>query len=301
MNIRNLETFVCVAQCKSFSRASASLYISQPAISQQIQKMEQELGFHLLERNHHHVNLTPAGMIFEKRAQEILQIYHSAEQECLLASYEHTEIPVQYIGFPTRSKLPAVIRTFAKDYPDCTIKTSQGKRGQLSTALLNHSATFVITPHEFIDHVKSIHSLPLYNEKHFCVMSSEHPLAEKNTLSISDLDSYPLLTPPEKNRTRHMLRLLQTVHDACPHLRCHNGYTANETIISLLSQPAIAIIPGYFCPVHPQLTIIPLDTNIEIPVVLAYYKKLNAIEKAFAQCIQNHYSSIPNSGNCELP
>jgi len=301
MNIRNLETFVCVANCKSFSRASSSLYISQPAISQQIQKMEQELGFHLLERDHHHVKLTPAGVIFEKRAQEILQLYRTAEQECLHAAYEHAEITIQYIGASTRSPLPEMIRTFAKEYPDCTIKTSQGNRSQISNALLDRSITFMITPHELIEHDKSIHILPLYNEKHFCVMSKEHPLAKKGALTLSDLDGYPLLNPPEKNRTRHMHRLLQAVRDSCPHIQCRNGYTANETVISLLSQPAIAIIPGYVCPVHPQLTTVPLNTNIEIPVVLAYYKKLNTLEKAFAQCIQNHYSSVPNSGNCEFP
>ena len=61
MNIQAIQMFVCVAEELSFSRAAEKLFVSQPAISKQIQQMERELGVTLLKRDRHQVRLTPAG------------------------------------------------------------------------------------------------------------------------------------------------------------------------------------------------------------------------------------------------
>lgn len=73
MELRQLRSFVVVAYRLSFSRAARELYLSQPALSSQIQALESSLGVKLLERNRRTVRFTPAGVSFLADAESILQ------------------------------------------------------------------------------------------------------------------------------------------------------------------------------------------------------------------------------------
>ena len=66
MTSRQLDYFSTIAECQNFSAAAKKLYVSQPAISQQIQVLEEEIGYPLIHRTRHHVELTEYGQIFEK-------------------------------------------------------------------------------------------------------------------------------------------------------------------------------------------------------------------------------------------
>ena len=72
MNLNQLRYFVSVAENGSFTRAAASQYISQTAITQQIHALEENVGAKLFDRNNRPVSLTPAGKVFLKEAREIL-------------------------------------------------------------------------------------------------------------------------------------------------------------------------------------------------------------------------------------
>lgn len=72
MTIDNLKCFILVAENLSFARAAEALYISQPAVTKQINSLEQELGVTLFTRSTRHVELTPAGMSFYKDAKDIV-------------------------------------------------------------------------------------------------------------------------------------------------------------------------------------------------------------------------------------
>lgn len=72
MNIDNLKCFILVAENLSFARAAEALYISQPAVTKQINALETELGTTLFIRSTRHVELTPIGMSFYKDAKDIV-------------------------------------------------------------------------------------------------------------------------------------------------------------------------------------------------------------------------------------
>lgn len=72
MTIDNLKCFILVAENLSFARAAEALYISQPAVTKQINSLEHELGVTLFIRSTRHVELTPAGMSFYKDAKDIV-------------------------------------------------------------------------------------------------------------------------------------------------------------------------------------------------------------------------------------
>ncbi|MDE6580698.1 MAG: LysR family transcriptional regulator, partial [Ruminiclostridium sp.] len=81
MEIRVLEYFLAVTREQSISGAAESLHLSQPTLSRQLKDLEEELGKQLLIRGNRQVTLTEEGMILRKRAEEILQLVHKAEDE----------------------------------------------------------------------------------------------------------------------------------------------------------------------------------------------------------------------------
>jgi DNA-binding transcriptional LysR family regulator len=82
LDLRQLRLFIGVAEELHFGRAAARLFITQPALSRQIQALEQALGVLLLERDHHRVDLTPPGRVLLEQARELLA--HSQRVEAAI-------------------------------------------------------------------------------------------------------------------------------------------------------------------------------------------------------------------------
>lgn len=81
MELRQLQYAIQIAAEKNFSRAAEKLHIAQPSLSQQLAKMERELGVLLFQRNTNHVDLTYAGAQFVEKAQRILDMVEQLRQE----------------------------------------------------------------------------------------------------------------------------------------------------------------------------------------------------------------------------
>ena len=109
MELRHLRYFVAVGEELSFSRAARRLHTAQPSLSQQIRDLEREVGCTLLERDHHHVSLTPAGHAFLSEARLTLG---QAERAVELARLAVRSIRI-------RSGLDCFPDTKHSFFPDC--------------------------------------------------------------------------------------------------------------------------------------------------------------------------------------
>ena len=116
MNTIQLECFIAVAEHLNFSRASEALRITQPAVSHQIQSLEEELNVKLFKRTSKSVSLTQEGIQFLPDAQLILKTALSAKER--LGQHEHF-IPFE-LGCHNRMEinlLPPILKTLADDFP----------------------------------------------------------------------------------------------------------------------------------------------------------------------------------------
>ena len=137
INFLNLEYFLVAAEELSFTKAARKHFVSQTAISRQIQQLEQELKVSLLERNTAHVRLTAAGRFFyEKTSALCAELQQTVEQTRALDYETRTHLT---LGIPSIVESHAVslhLRAFHNACPQVAVRFSAGSRQGLVTALV---------------------------------------------------------------------------------------------------------------------------------------------------------------------
>lgn len=210
MELRHLRYFVAVAEELHFGRAAKRLHISQPPLSQQIQKLEEELGVVLLERSRWHVALTPAGRRFYDRAQMILRSSNSAMAEAKrIHAGELDHLVIGFLSAVTLVGFPPFLRRFRARFPDVELTFLQLTVEQQLEALISGSidAGFINIP---IDNVvdgsnryAEIRGDPVLGDHDLmAVVSDIHPLASEQSISIARLaDDNFISLPRQKVRS----------------------------------------------------------------------------------------------------
>ena len=193
MEIRKLKYFLTVANEGNITRASEILFISQPALSRQIQQLEEELGVQLVIRGKREITLTEVGMLLKIRAQEILSLIDKAEKECQAFN---SKIDGQiFVGIPESSsgkKFIELLNAFGKLYPEVTydIYTGTGDdiQDRLEKGLLDIGVFMSSTS------ITQYHYIELSERELWGVLLPEtSQLAQQKSVQPEDLLNVPLL------------------------------------------------------------------------------------------------------------
>jgi len=186
MELRNLESFVAVAEQLSFVRAAERLHLSQPALSAQIRKLEDEIGVKLLFRNKRTVRLTDAGRVFLAEAHATLARAQQAVERAQKA--DRGEIGRLRIGFVSSAALaivPAIAGAFRKQFPGVTLDLMNLRTSSQLKSLVNKTIDvgFLRLPivHDQLD-ITVIHREPFV-----VVLPADHALAKEKQIRLSDL------------------------------------------------------------------------------------------------------------------
>lgn len=191
MRTSQLEYFTAVAETLSFTRASELCHVAQPAISQQIQSLEKELGFSLFVRSTKGVELTPAGRQYYQDVSSVLAALRRADQHA--SAIAHGQAGTLDIGVASsgQSGIFRVISRFHTLHPEISIglhraiSRSQGE--QLRSGVYD-TAPAPLCAFENRDGL--VQACPA-TESLRIIMSEAHPLAARRSLSIEDLLPYP--------------------------------------------------------------------------------------------------------------
>lgn len=200
MELRVLQYFLAVAREQNFSSAAESLHLSQPTLSRQIKDMEDELGKTLLIRGNRKVTLTEEGIILRKRAEEILDLVQKAEKEITVS--DNVVAGDIYIGTGESEGVRLLIRAgmeLQRDYPDIHIHMVSGDTLDLIEHLDKGLFDFAVL-WDTTD-ISSYESLRLpYSDTISLLMPADCALAQKDSVSVHDLEKLPLIA------SRHMLK-----------------------------------------------------------------------------------------------
>jgi LysR family hydrogen peroxide-inducible transcriptional activator len=214
MELHQLRYFCAVAEAGSFSRAAEQSHVSQPSLSQQIMKLEDELGARLFDRLGRSVRLTETGQTFLPRARAVLRELEAArgdvveQKDSIGGSVTIGVIPTVAPYF-----LPQRLTRFSRKYPQVRLTVVE----EITPALLDllraskvdlAILALPIRGHEF-------ETFPLLTERLFAALPRGHKLATRRTLSLKDLRSQPFLLL----RDGHCFR--DTAVAACDRARLH--------------------------------------------------------------------------------
>jgi DNA-binding transcriptional LysR family regulator len=131
MNLNQLDLFCQVARLNSFSKAAKLMYMSQPAVSLQIQNLENYYGAKLFERSTHGVTLTPAGEVVFAYARQLLETHQQMERELdRVLGVENAELVIGASSVIGNHALPCSIWTFQEKYPLVRLKLEVGNTAE---------------------------------------------------------------------------------------------------------------------------------------------------------------------------
>jgi len=205
MELRHLRYFVAVAEALNFRRAAERLHVAQPALSKQIQQLEERIGVRLLHRNTGGVSLTDAGAVMLDEARDILErVEMAAAAAAAAASGKSGRLNVGNLGLLTASFLPSVLSEFRTRYPQVDVNLIEvGMVDQLN-ALQTGQVHLGFMVERHVSLPAGFEWVEVLSARPSVVMSREHPLASRPAIALSELAMEPLLTVAEPGKqTRH--------------------------------------------------------------------------------------------------
>ena len=192
MDLRNLQTFLEVAELKSFTRAGERLGYSQPTVSFQIRQLEQELGVPLFDRIGHTVSLTDAGREALGYAQRICNL----SREMVAGSRQNPVISgVIRLGMADSLCYPLITRDFSKFrqlYPALDLHIYDAGTDELFRMLDHNEVDLVCTMDSRIYDAAYITADEEAIQAHF-VAASENPLTKRTNVTLEELVRHPFL------------------------------------------------------------------------------------------------------------
>lgn len=192
MNLRDLKYLVALADHKHFGRAATACFVSQPTLSTQIKKLEDELGVALVERAPRHVMLTPAGLDAAERARVVI-----AEVEQMKEAARRTQNPeagtVRLGIFPTLGPylLPHVVPSIRKRFPQLELLLVEEKTDVILRQLREGKLDAGVLALPL--HDEQLHTEFLFEEPFLLAVPESHRLAGRDMLTMRDLAQESLL------------------------------------------------------------------------------------------------------------
>jgi DNA-binding transcriptional LysR family regulator len=187
MELNQLETFLAVAEERSFSRAAVRMHRTQPAISQVIRKLEESLGESLFDRASRDGSLTAAGTLLRDYAQRLLALRREASSALgELKSLERGHLQLAANEYTCMYLLPA-IDAFRREFPHVNVTVHRTLASRVPEEL--NLRTFELGVVSFKPDPTQFRSIAVYGDSLAFIVSPNHPLASVERVSINDLGS----------------------------------------------------------------------------------------------------------------
>lgn len=273
MDIKQLQYFIAVSEHMNFSKAAERLHISQPSLSNAIKKLEHEIGSPLLDRNTRNLQLTEAGEVLFERAKVIVKNMEVLKIEMdEVVVHGTSEITIGVME-SIKHWLPKVIANYKKDYPQMIIHLVDILGSKRVKKSLKSYKTHLIITNQLMDDPELVVET-LYEERLVAVLPLHHPLAKKETLTISDISEEPFIISTEGFQTRR--DILNTFEQAGKNIDIQFEIERFETAVSLVRENlGVTILPENYLQGPTAKTIVKKEiegANLCRNVYLVYLK-----------------------------
>ena len=191
--LKQLKYFQSVVRLNSFSEAAEENFISQSAISQQIQALERELGFPLLERKNRTFTLTPAGEYFYQKSLILTADYERMCSEAAkITKGDQSSLKIGYLRCYTGSEFHHALELFSEKHPDVSVSILYGNHEELYTMLRTEEADLVLSDQRRAFSDKYVNLL-LTTCESYVEISARSPLAQLTKITPQELKNIPCI------------------------------------------------------------------------------------------------------------
>ncbi|MDQ0058130.1 LysR family transcriptional regulator [Paenibacillus harenae] len=193
MELRQLQYVIQIAKEKNFSRAAEKLHIAQPSLSQQLSKLEQEIGVLLFRRTTNSVELTQAGQVFVNKSQTILDAVEQLKQEMDdMAQMRRGRLVVGTLPITGSHILPLVLPVFGAQYPQIEVVLVEDTTTRLEQLTASGGTDLSLLSLPLID--ASLSWEPFLEEEICLAVPPQHRLAKRQgPIDIHELQEEPFI------------------------------------------------------------------------------------------------------------
>ncbi|MGH9586437.1 MAG: LysR family transcriptional regulator [Acidobacteriaceae bacterium] len=291
MELHQLRYVCAIVETGSFSRAADLCHVAQPSLSQQVLKLEEELGARLFDRLGRSIRLTEAGHAFLPHARAML---HHVEAARAGVEDQRTDmrgsVTVGVIPTIAPYLMPRYAAAFTKRYPEARLRIVEDTTPKLVESLKNLAVDLAILALP-LRH-KEFEFFPLFSEPLFAVLSKHHPHAGAGTLALNDLrnETFVML------RDGHCFRDLSIAACARARVTPHIAFESDQ-FSSLLGMVAagigVTLAPQMAVNTHPSCRYVRLSdarATRTIAAAVLRGRSFNRVQQAFLAGIQKRKS-----------
>lgn len=204
MNFHQLQIFYTVAQRGSFSAAAQALHMTQPAVTMQIQSLEEHFGTKLLERSSKRIELTEAGRTLLPYARKSIDLVREADES--MSSFTSMLEGRLLLGASLtigEYVLPRLLGSFGQEFPHIRIVMKVMNTTQIMDDILKNQLNFglIEAPVQHTDMAVE----PIMKDELKLIVPSRHPLAELETVRLEEVLAYPFVLREQGSGTRQVM------------------------------------------------------------------------------------------------
>lgn len=201
--LKQIQYFQAVVRCNSFSKAAAECYISQSAISQQVQALEQKLGVKLLKRKSRRFSLTPAGEHFYRRSLVFMANFERLCREtAALAHGEDHPLRIGYLKGYGGAEFQQAVAEFTTLYPDISIETRNGNHEELYDLMRTDQVDLVLNDQRRAFSDEYVNTILRVIDCHIEI-SVRNPIAGCAYVNVDDLQHTPCILVASKEQRKN--------------------------------------------------------------------------------------------------
>lgn len=283
MELRTLQYFLTVAREGNITRAADILHITQPTLSRQLQQLEQELGTELFVRGRN-FTLTDSGVILRRRAEEVIDLLYKIESEIAAADDVAGIISIGSGALKSSQFLPEVMSAFQKLHPKVRFEiysnSSQYIKERLDRGLLDFGIMLEPVDIEEYEYLR----LP-GRERWGLFMRADNPLAQKSSISRSDLLGVPLIIPSRLYVQKEISNWLGADINKLNVLATVNMMTHAAMFINSGAACGLTIEGTVDLFEDSKMVFKPLNPRLELTAVLAW-KRFHSLSGAAAKFLE---------------
>jgi DNA-binding transcriptional LysR family regulator len=288
----HLRTAMAVRKHMSFTKAAEELFLSRPAVSQQIQIFESELGFELFERRGRNLKATDTGEIFLRKVEPLLDLYEAELLNARLANNEVVRtLTVGCSSTFTDFWIEEAVRRYCALHPDMQFVLTQDKTSYLPKLLYQKRADAVLVLEADLGKMKDVLTVKIETTGCCAYVSGDHRLAQRSSVTKLELEGETIILPKSANNASRLHRLArEVVRAGMQWSRCMTT-DCGETGI-LMARSGLGVWVGLEAERHyaRNFGLVPLHISdldpMDIGIIIAYVDEASPHVAQFASIAQ---------------